>query len=184
MDKKTMMLLGILIIGLVIVGIIIMISSHFSGQTLQPATASGTLDTTTSTMDSSAMDSTATDTTGGDTADTTGAVDQITDVVVGTGPAAVAGDAVTVNYTGTFQDGTTFDSNLDPKFGHVQPLPFTLGAGQVIPGWDQGVTGMKVGGKRHLVIPSALAYGPAGYGPIPPNATLIFDVELLSINAK
>ncbi len=106
---------------------------------------------------------------------------QIKTVQEGKGTGAVAGETVTVNYTGTFEDGKAFDSNTDPKFGHTQPFSFILGKGQVIPGWDKGVLGMKVGEKRHLIIPGDLAYGPSGYGPIPPNATLIFDVELTAI---
>ncbi len=100
------------------------------------------------------------------------------DLVVGNGPLAESGSQVTVHYTGWLTDGTKFDSSLDRN----QPFPFTIGAGQVIPGWDEGVKGMRVGGKRKLTIPSDLAYGEAGRPPvIPPNATLVFDVELLSV---
>ena len=106
---------------------------------------------------------------------------QITTLTEGTGAAAKAGDTVSVNYTGTLADGTVFDSNVDPKFKHVEPFEFNLGAGQVIKGWDTGVEGMKVGEKRQLVIPPELAYGANGIGPIPPNATLTFQVELLAI---
>ncbi len=103
---------------------------------------------------------------------------EIQDIVVGTGAAAKTGDIVTVNYVGTFTDGKKFDSSYDRN----QPFSFKLGAGQVIKGWDQGLVGMKVGGKRRLVIPGDLAYGPQGFaGFIPPNATLIFEVELLSV---
>jgi peptidylprolyl isomerase len=103
---------------------------------------------------------------------------QYQDVVVGTGAEAVVGKSVTVHYTGTLQDGTKFDSSVDRN----QPFTFTLGAGEVIPGWDEGVAGMKVGGKRKLVIPPELAYGAQGRPPvIPPNATLNFDVELLEV---
>jgi FKBP-type peptidyl-prolyl cis-trans isomerase FkpA len=102
------------------------------------------------------------------------------DLVVGTGATAVAGDSLTVNYTGWLADGTKFDSSYD----RGQPYPFRLGAGQVIKGWDQGIPGMKVGGKRRLIIPPSLAYGSSGYGPIPPNATLKFEVELVSIVGK
>ncbi len=105
----------------------------------------------------------------------------ITTVAEGHGDGAVAGDVVSVNYTGKFQDGKTFDSNTDAAFGHVEPFQFPLGAGQVIPGWDKGVLGMKVGEKRHLVVPPALGYGANTYGPIPGNSTLEFDVELLAI---
>lgn len=99
----------------------------------------------------------------------------------GTGAGAVAGQTITVNYTGKLSDGTVFDSNVDPKFAHVEPFEFTLGNGDVITGWDQGLLGMKVGEYRTLVIPPALGYGEHAIGLIPANATLIFDVELLSI---
>jgi FKBP-type peptidyl-prolyl cis-trans isomerase len=106
-----------------------------------------------------------------------------TDLVVGTGADATVGKLVTVNYTGWLYDtsktdgkGTQFDSSIGK-----QPFPFTLGAGQVIKGWDQGVVGMKIGGSRRLIIPPDLAYGASGSGPIPPNATLVFDISLLSV---
>lgn len=103
---------------------------------------------------------------------------QITDLVVGAGAEAKAGDTVSVNYTGWLTDNTKFDSSLDRN----EPFEFVLGQGQVIQGWDEGVVGMKVGGKRRLVIPPDLGYGAQGAGgTIPPNATLIFEVELLSI---
>ncbi|MEK7569482.1 MAG: FKBP-type peptidyl-prolyl cis-trans isomerase [Patescibacteria group bacterium] len=93
------------------------------------------------------------------------------------------GDIVSVNYTGKLADGTVFDSNVDPKFGHVAPFDFTLGEGRVIPGWEKGILGMKVGEKKTLVIPPEDAYGANGFPPvIPPNATLTFEVELLAIN--
>ncbi len=95
---------------------------------------------------------------------------------------AKAGDTVSMNYTGRLADGTVFDSNVDPKFGHMEPFVFTLGAGEVIPGWDKGILGMQVGEKRTLTIPSEDAYGERSVGDvIPPNATLIFEVELLEI---
>ncbi|MFA7309187.1 MAG: FKBP-type peptidyl-prolyl cis-trans isomerase [Patescibacteria group bacterium] len=96
----------------------------------------------------------------------------------GKGVAAKKGDTVTVNYTGTFTNGNKFDSSLDAG---REPFVFTLGAGQVIKGWDEGVAGMKVGEKRKLMIPFALAYGESGFGPIPPKADLVFEVELLKI---
>jgi FKBP-type peptidyl-prolyl cis-trans isomerase len=102
---------------------------------------------------------------------------KIKDVVVGTGAEAKNGDHVTVNYVGTLDDGTKFDSSYDRK----TPFTFTLGAGEVIKGWDFGVLGMKVGGKRTLVIPPELGYGARSVGPIPPNSTLHFTVELLSV---
>lgn len=106
---------------------------------------------------------------------------EVVDEKVGTGTEAVGGKKVTVNYTGTLADGTTFDSNTDPKFNHLEPFSFTLGAGDVIAGWDQGVAGMKVGGKRKLTIPPSLGYGSNDLGVIPPNSTLIFEVELLKV---
>ncbi len=96
---------------------------------------------------------------------------------------AKAGDTVSMNYTGRLEGGTVFDSNVDPKFRHVEPFVFKLGAGQVIAGWDKGIVGMKVGEKKTLTIPPQDAYGARGVpGAIPPNATLIFEVELLKIN--
>jgi FKBP-type peptidyl-prolyl cis-trans isomerase len=103
---------------------------------------------------------------------------QIEDFIVGDGPEAKAGDTVSVHYTGTLVDGTKFDSSVD----RGQPFSFPLGKGRVIKGWDVGVAGMQVGGKRKLIIPSAEGYGAEGYpGVIPPDATLVFEVELLGI---
>jgi FKBP-type peptidyl-prolyl cis-trans isomerase FkpA len=106
-----------------------------------------------------------------------------TDLRAGTGTAATTGRPVTVNYTGWLYDpaqpeqkGRQFDTSIGRT-----PFNFTLGAGQVIRGWDQGVVGMRVGGLRRLVIPPELAYGSSGQGAIPPNATLVFDVELLNV---
>lgn len=95
----------------------------------------------------------------------------------GTGPSPKPGQTVVVHYTGWLMDGTKFDSSRD----RGEPFKFTLGQGQVIQGWDEGVAMMKVGGRRILVLPPDLAYGQQGIGPIPPNATLKFDVELLGI---
>jgi FKBP-type peptidyl-prolyl cis-trans isomerase len=103
---------------------------------------------------------------------------QIEDLTVGQGPEAKAGDSVTVHYEGKLVDGTMFDSSHH----RAQPFKFTLGAGRVIQGWDVGVAGMRVGGKRKLTIPPEEGYGSRGTGPIPPNATLIFEVDLLGIN--
>jgi len=105
---------------------------------------------------------------------------QITDEVTGTGAQAKARNAVAVNYIGTLTNGTKFDSSYD----RGQPFSFVLGAGQVIKGWDEGVLGMKVGGKRKLVIPASLGYGAQSIGPIPANSTLIFEVELLGVQAQ
>lgn len=106
----------------------------------------------------------------------------ITILSEGSGDIAKVGDNVSMNYTGTLEDGTAFDSNVDPKFNHVSPFMFNLGGGQVIKGWDIGVTGMKVGEKRRLEINPEFAYGEAGVGAIiPPNAKLIFEVELVAI---
>jgi peptidylprolyl isomerase len=103
----------------------------------------------------------------------------IKDLIPGTGQAAKAGDAITVNYIGVdYANGKPFDNSYD----RGQPFPFQLGGGQVIPGWDQGLVGMKVGGRRELVIPPGLAYGPQGQPPvIKPNETLVFVVDLLKI---
>lgn len=99
------------------------------------------------------------------------------DIVIGDGEAAIAGQKVKVHYTGWLTDGTKFDSSFD----HDRPFEFPLGAGRVIKGWDEGVEGMKVGGKRLLIIPPELGYGGRAVGPIPPNSVLKFEVELLEI---
>lgn len=105
------------------------------------------------------------------------------DSVAGTGKEATAGSTAVVNYTGwlyepnaQLQRGTQFDSSIGRS-----PFSFPLGGGQVIKGWDEGVQGMKVGGKRTLIVPASMGYGDSGVGPIPPNATLIFEVELLDV---
>jgi FKBP-type peptidyl-prolyl cis-trans isomerase len=99
----------------------------------------------------------------------------IEDITVGTGATAAVGDTLSVTYALTLQDGTPVENG---------PYTFVLGAGTVIAGWDQGLVGMKVGGKRRLTIPPNLAYGPQGSGKIPPNATIIFVIDLLSIAGK
>jgi FKBP-type peptidyl-prolyl cis-trans isomerase FkpA len=103
---------------------------------------------------------------------------QSEDLVVGAGDEAKTGKTVSVHYTGTLTDGSKFDSSLD----RGRPFEFKLGAGSVIKGWDQGVVGMKIGGKRKLTIPADLAYGARGFPPvIPPNSTLVFEIELLAV---
>jgi FKBP-type peptidyl-prolyl cis-trans isomerase len=107
---------------------------------------------------------------------------KIEDVVVGTGDTAENGDTLSMKYTGKLENGAEFDSTA--KHGD-QPFKFPLGAGRVIKGWDQGILGMKVGGKRKLTIPPELGYGARGAGDrIPPNSTLVFDVELVGVEKK
>jgi len=109
----------------------------------------------------------------------TGVVERlvIDDVVTGTGPAVAVGDTVTVHYIGTLTDGTRFDNS----YSRGTPFTCEVGTGRVIAGWEQGLVGMQVGGQRVLVIPPELGYGSAVGGPIPPNSTLVFAIELLSI---
>ena len=99
------------------------------------------------------------------------------DITIGTGAVAVAGKSVAVHYTGWLTNGKKFDSSVD----RGQPFQFLLGAGRVIKGWGEGVAGMKIGGKRKLIIPANLGYGARGVGSIPPNSTLVFEVELLGV---
>lgn len=116
------------------------------------------------------------DTSGEPTTTTSGL--QFVEVQPGAGDEATSGHRVTVHYTGWLQDGTKFDSSRD----RGDPFSFKLGAGQVIRGWDEGVAGMRVGGRRRLIIPSSLGYGDRGTGPIPGGATLIFAVELIGVD--
>jgi FKBP-type peptidyl-prolyl cis-trans isomerase FkpA len=101
---------------------------------------------------------------------------QIEELIIGTGATAAVGDTVSVHYTGRFTNGTVFDTSAGRA-----PFQFRLGANQVIPGFEQGIVGMKVGGRRRLTIPPSLAYGSTGSGSIPPNTTIVFDVDLVSI---
>jgi peptidylprolyl isomerase len=105
---------------------------------------------------------------------------QIIDLVEGSGKIAVKGALITVHYTGTFENGQKFDSSVD----RGRTFEFVLGAGRVIRGWDQGILGMKEGGKRKLHIPAALAYGDRAVGPIPPHSNLIFEVELFEVKVR
>jgi len=117
----------------------------------------------------------------GDTVTTASGLQYI-DLKKGTGAMPTKGQTITVNYTGKLVNGTTFDSNVDPAFKHVSPFSTAIGVGRVIKGWDEGMLTMKVGGKRRLICPPGLAYGPQGRPPtIPANSTLIFDVELLKV---
>lgn len=102
---------------------------------------------------------------------------QTEDITVGTGDTARNGDTLTVHYIGSFLDGRVFESS----YTSGRPYTFRLGTGAVIAGWDQGIPGMRVGGKRRLTIPPSLAYGASGSGPIPPNTPIRFEVELLSL---
>jgi FKBP-type peptidyl-prolyl cis-trans isomerase len=113
---------------------------------------------------------------------TNNVVNNGTNNTIPTREVAKTGDTVSMNYTGRLENGVVFDSNVDPKFNHVEPFVFTLGAGQVIAGWDKGIIGMKIGEKKTLTLPPQDAYGANGIpGVIPPNSTLIFDVELIGI---
>lgn len=98
------------------------------------------------------------------------------DVVAGTGATVAKGQVISARYTGYFSDGSVFDSNTSA----LNPIQFTLGAGQVIAGWDEGLVGMKVGGTRQLIVPPSLAYGPYDYGPIPGNSVLVFTVQVVA----
>ena len=102
----------------------------------------------------------------------------IKDAIVGTGDEATVGSRVTVHYNGTFVDGKVFDSSVS----RGEPFQFVLGSGQVIQGWDKGVVGMRVGGKRMLTVPPEMGYGFADYGPIPGGSVLLFEVDLLRVD--
>ncbi|HEV7121206.1 MAG TPA: FKBP-type peptidyl-prolyl cis-trans isomerase [Candidatus Paceibacterota bacterium] len=149
----------------------------FSAQTA--TTASSTLPIATSTMDTQNPSAQPGATAGPAIPNPLPTTLTATDEVVGTGAEAKTGDTVTVNYVGMLPDGTVFDASANHG---TAGFTFPLGAGQVIKGWDQGVVGMKVGGKRRLIIPASLAYGnQAVGGVIPANATLVFDIELLGV---
>lgn len=186
MKKEQIIILSVLVV--VIVAIIVYAKLSPKENVVQDDMAANT--TTSEDMNSSEMEASNTETPA--TQDETPATNnktmkydnglEVTTLVEGSGDAIKAGNTAVVNYTGVLNDGTTFDSNVDPKFGHVEPFSFVLGQGMVIAGWEQGVLGMKVGEKRKLVIPATLGYGAQGAGnAIPPNATLTFTVELVAI---
>ena len=157
--KKSINIIIFIVLGIAVIGIGMWFSGNVSNETKNTVTTQGA---TAKEAQSKIMENL-----------------KIEDVVVGTGAEAKNGDTITVNYTGTLDDGTKFDSSLNP--GRT-PFRDPLGAGQVIKGWDMGVLGMTIGGKRILTIPAELGYGARGAGAaIPPNATLHFTVELLSI---
>lgn len=108
----------------------------------------------------------------------------VAELEIGDGNQPQAGDLVYVVYRGWLTDGTLFDESRTNSEGQIEAFSFTLGSGQVIRGWDEGIAGMRVGGRRRLVIPPAVGYGETGQGSIPPNATLIFDVELVQIDPQ
>jgi FKBP-type peptidyl-prolyl cis-trans isomerase len=171
MSKKYLVVTIILIVLLIALGIYAFFKKGEKTQVLQTEDPSATISATTGTPVSIVVDKENMQ---------EGNVDHlgIEDLVEGTGDMAISGKKVSVNYLGTLTDGTKFDSSYD----RGTPFSFNLGAGEVIAGWDQGVVGMKVGGKRKLTIPSSLGYGPNGIpGTIPGGATLIFEVELLQV---
>jgi len=157
--KKSINIIIFIVLGIAVIGIGMWFSGNVSNETKNTVTTQGA---TAKEAQSKIMENL-----------------KIEDVVVGTGAEAKNGDTITVNYTGTLDDGTKFDSSLNP--GRT-PFSFPLGAGQVIKGWDMGVLGMKIGGKRRLIIPSAMAYGSQrAAANIPPNSDLVFDIELIAI---
>jgi FKBP-type peptidyl-prolyl cis-trans isomerase len=166
-NKKYLVVTIFLVVLLIGGGIYALSTKEQKSQVLQTTTPSATIETSAEPVVT------------GSAKPTTMQSDKLTvqDEVVGTGVEAITGKKITVNYVGTLTDGTKFDSSYDRN----QPFSFTLGAGEVIQGWDQGVAGMKVGGKRKLTIPPSLGYGSADYGSIPANSTLIFEVELLKV---
>lgn len=169
MGKKYLYVTAFLAFLVVAGGIYIFSSKNSNNQPLASSSPSATIEPSVAPV---ATSSAATKTT------TTMDGLKIEDERLGTGAEATAGHKITVNYSGTLTDGTKFDSSYD----RGTPFSFNLGAGEVIKGWDEGFAGMKVGGKRKLTIPPELGYGANGAGNlIPPNATLIFEVELLKV---
>ena len=191
MQKKGM---GVIVLAafFIVIGILVYVTHDHSLEVTSVVPSAGTpsleagsapaADTAATGSTVTNQDATATSTTKMEPSTTTANGLKVTELAQGSGVAAKKGDKVSVNYTGALENGTVFDSNVDPKFNHVEPFQFTLGAGMVIQGWDQGVLGMKVGEKRRLVIPASLGYGAQGAGGvIPPNATLTFDVQVTAI---
>jgi len=164
--KKEVSLILVVVVTLLIVGLLFIIINN-SGQSVAEEVATPTQPAPIQNQS------------GGTEIVTTDSGLQYEDLVVGDGPSPQQGNTVIVHYTGWLEDGTKFDSSVD----RGTPFSFVLGVGQVIRGWDEGVATMRVGGQRRLIIPPELAYGErgAGGGVIPPNATLIFEVELLDI---
>ncbi len=156
------------IVGRVVILIAFFVYRYYSSKTQSTAQGGnyplGTLDSTPPSLGANAV--------------TTASGLKYEDLQVGTGATAKSGDPATINYTGWLTDGTKFDSSLDRN----KPFNFTIGIGQVIAGWDEGVQGMKVGGTRLLVIPPTLGYGSTAQGTIPANSTLVFEVQLVSVN--
>lgn len=173
--KQYLFVIIFLIVLVAVLAIIILTSKQNRNSVLQSSNPSAIiLDETTSTEKTNVPSEEVSDNTKMDKVTEL----QIVDEKVGNGEEATVGKTVTVNYVGTLIDGTKFDSSYDRN----QPFSFTLGVGQVIEGWDKGVLGMKVGGKRKLTIPSSLGYGDSGIpGVIPGGATLVFEVELLKV---
>jgi len=180
MDKKKLIIVGVL--GLLIVAIVAMRKGEEppAPQTAPPTETAAHSEGDGHDHSADATANSATQSIPAATTTVTGNVTKLqkTDLKVGTGKVAKTGDNVTVHYRGTLTNGTKFDASYDRN----EPFSFPLGGGQVINGWDEGVVGMKEGGKRKLVIPSDMAYGDEGRPPtIPPKATLVFEVELLKV---
>lgn len=173
--QKSTLALGVIVLVVIAIGFALFKSESSSGEANKDVDLKSLVSTPASTSLGSATES-ATINPSGSPMSTNGLV--IEDIKVGTGDEAIPGKKITVNYKGTLTNGKQFDSSYD----RGQPFSFNLGAGEVIQGWDQGFAGMKVGGKRKLTIPPELGYGQQGAGAlIPPNSTLMFEVELLKV---